>query len=81
MAFQILLFATLKDKLGKNRITLDIEEPVTVSDLLSHLFANYPQLQPYEKRILIAVNHKYASPSQILHPEDEIALFPPVSGG
>ncbi|NMC85755.1 MAG: molybdopterin converting factor subunit 1 [Anaerolineaceae bacterium] len=81
MAYQVLLFATLKEKLGSNKISLDIEEPLTVADLLSHLFTLYPQLQPYQKRILVAVNQNYASPTQLVKPEDEIALFPPVSGG
>jgi len=33
------------------------------------------------KPILVAVNHEFAFPDQIISPHDEIALFPPVSGG
>lgn len=81
MSYQVMLFASLRDKIGQNKVDLDLEGPLTVSDLLSRFFDQFPQAQPFQNRILIAVNQKYASPSQIVHAEDEIALFPPVSGG
>jgi molybdopterin converting factor subunit 1 len=81
MSYQLMLFASLRDKVGHNKVTLDLEGSLTVADLLSHFFDQFPQGKPFQDRILIAVNQKYASPSQIVNPEDEIALFPPVSGG
>jgi molybdopterin converting factor small subunit len=81
MYYQMMLFASLRDKVGQNKVIFDLEGPLTVSDLLAHFFDQFPQVQPFQDRLLITVNQKYASPSQIIYPEDEIALFPPVSGG
>ncbi len=81
MTFNFLLFATLKDKIGKNQISLHAGEPASLADLLSVLYREYPQLEPYKNSILVAVNQKFASADQPVHAEDEIALFPPVSGG
>ena len=81
MTFQILLFATLKDRVGQDAVKLEKNAPMKVADLLEDLYVAYPQLSPYKKSILVAVNKNFASPTQIVHPEDEIALFPPVSGG
>lgn len=81
MTFTVFLFATLKDKIGKAEIELDLDEPLTVKELMAHIFSQFPQLAPFENRILVAVNQKYASPAQFVSHADEIALFPPVSGG
>lgn len=81
MTFNILLFATIKEKLGKSNISLDLQEPAQLSDLLTELYQKYSQLIPYKKSVLVAVNKKFASTDQAIKPEDEIALFPPVSGG
>ncbi|MBI5298501.1 MAG: MoaD/ThiS family protein [Chloroflexi bacterium] len=43
--------------------------------------AQKPSLEPSIKSILVAFNHEFAFPDQILSPQDEIALFPPVSEG
>lgn len=81
MTFRVLLFATIKDKIGKSSILLEHAEPLTVSELLQELFQKYPQLKQFENRMLVAVNQNYAVQSQLVNPNDEVALFPPVSGG
>ena len=81
MTFTVLLFATLKDKIGKPKIELALDEPLSVKELMAFIFSQFPQLTPFENRILVAVNQKYASPAQIVFHADEIALFPPGSGG
>jgi molybdopterin converting factor subunit 1 len=77
----IRLFATLKELTGASQISIDIREPATVSDMLDELNRKFPNLQPLLKSILIAVNQTYADRSQPIYSHDEIALFPPVSGG
>ncbi len=81
MKIKALLFATLKEKTGQSRITLNMTEPATVADMLDAFFQQFPALKPSAKNILVSVNQEFAEPSEILHTEDEIALFPPVSGG
>jgi len=81
MTFKVLLFATLKEKIGNSQISLELDEPAKVADLLNLIYQIYPQLVPYNKTILVAVNKNFASLDTIIMHADEIALFPPVSGG
>ena len=82
MQLEIRLFATLKDRAGQNRVTLTLAGPgVTVQEMLEKLAAAYPALAPSLPTTLVAVNRQYATPDTAIQPGDEIALFPPVSGG
>ncbi len=81
MEFTVHLFASLKEKTGKNQLQVLVDEPVTVAVLLEIIKTQYPALGSTTPNILVSVNHNFAIPSQIISSSDEIALFPPVSGG
>lgn len=81
MELQIRLFATLKDRAGQDRLQVSLDEPATVQTLLDQLTADYPNLAPILPTALIAVNKNFASATTPITPGDEVALFPPVSGG
>lgn len=82
MNLTVKLFATLKDKAQTSRLALELAQPQPrVSDLLSEIVIQKPALASSMKSVLVAVNNEYAFPEQVLTPHDEIALFPPVSGG
>ncbi|RMH00569.1 MAG: MoaD family protein [Chloroflexi bacterium] len=81
MNLQVRLFATLKDRAGKNKIEITLSEPATVKTLLETVAHHYPSLEPALPTVLVAVNKAFASPDTPIQPGDEIALFPPVSGG
>lgn len=81
MEIQIRLFATLKDRIGREIISVQIPEGASVADLLKAIAETYPALQPYLPSTVVAINHEFAFPGDSLRPGDEVALFPPVSGG
>lgn len=81
MELTIRLFATLKDRAGQDKITIQLSQPATVQTLLTTLAEAYPALQPALPTALVAVNRNFAFPETAVQPNDEIALFPPVSGG
>jgi MoaE-MoaD fusion protein len=81
MEIQIKLFATLKDKAGSNKITVTVVEPATVATLLAAAEAAYPNLATSLPIALVSVNKSYAGMETAVSPNDEVALFPPVSGG
>ena len=81
MELEVRLFATLKDRVGRDRIQVFIQEPATVRLLLQVTAESYPDLEPALPTTLVAVNKAFAGPETILQSGDEIALFPPVSGG
>lgn len=75
------LFATLKDLVGTKYLSLEISIGSSVNDLRQHIIADYPQLVLALPKALAAVNHEYVYADHLIQPNDEIAFFPPVSGG
>src|SRR5260221_13376902 len=77
-----MLFATLKDKAGPNRLSLSLPtESSTLADLRSALANQYPALTESLKSSVAAINQEFAFAADAIHDGDEIAFFPPVSGG
>ena len=82
MELDIRLFATLKDRAGRERIHVSLPDgPLTTADVLAAVAADYPVLAPALRSALVAVNRAFAGPETPVAAGDEVALFPPVSGG
>jgi len=81
MELDIRLFATLRDRAGQNSVSVSVPSPATVQDLLDTIELTYPKLAASLPTVLVAVNKNFAFPETIVRPGDEVALFPPVSGG
>ncbi len=81
MKFEIKLFATLRDLVGNRMISVQLDEPVTVSGLLAAASEQYPAIAPTMPIVLVSVNKQFAEGETAVFPQDEIAFFPPVSGG
>jgi molybdopterin synthase sulfur carrier subunit len=54
-----------------------MSEPATVAELWQRLHDD--ALLPDTLRV--AINHEFAMPDDMVQPGDEIAFFPPVTGG
>lgn len=82
---KILYFAWIRSKIGLSEETIDLPGDVfTVRDLLDWLRERGPQhaeaLQDASV-VRVAVNEEYASLDAPVAAGDEVALFPPVTGG
>ena len=75
------MFASLRDLVGSSEVELDLTETTTVRDVFNRLEGQFPGLKRYESILLIAVNQEYTGWEQSVAAGDEIAFFPPVSGG
>ncbi|GAB4472025.1 MAG: hypothetical protein OHK0057_16180 [Thermoflexibacter sp.] len=80
MKVEIILFGITKEIIGKDKLTLDLQENSKVIQVMEKLYVDYPKLKNL-KSLLVAVNSEYAEDEQVLSEKDEIALIPPVSGG
>lgn len=82
MQITVLLFATLKDITGQNRVSLLIPgDAGTVGDVRQALVERFPRIAPNLENAISAVNQEYAFPADAVKHGDEVAFFPPVSGG
>ncbi len=81
----ILYFAWLRERTGISQEELALPEGVrTVSDLVDYLSARSPRhAAAFQNRrtIRCAVNQEFADPTAPIHSGDEVAFFPPVTGG
>lgn len=82
MRVNVLLFATLKDRAGAGRVALELPgDEATVADLRHALVGAHPALGPSMPTAICAVNQEFAQLDDTVRAGDEVAFFPPVSGG
>ena len=78
MDITVRYFANMRDQMGRAEETVSLEgDAVTVEDLWGKVSAN----RAIPGNVLIAVNMEYTDSSRVLKNGDEVAFFPPVTGG
>jgi molybdenum cofactor biosynthesis protein MoaC len=82
MEVELRLFATLRERAGRDRIPLELSEGATVADGLAAA-AREPGLGEVLAAMPVraALNREYVADAAPLTEGDELALIPPVSGG
>ena len=84
-AVTILYFAWLRERTGTTQESLELPDGLTtIGDLIDLLRARgggYESAFSLGRVIRAAVNQNFADPSTPIAPGDEIAFFPPVTGG
>ena len=76
MTINVRFFASLRERIGVARTEIQADSVSDVRDVwlaVSH--------QPLDEEMLVAVNRNYASPDHTVVDGDEVAFFPPVTGG
>lgn len=81
VAVSVRYFARLREQAGTETETVsDVRAGATIGDLYDSLRRAHPAL-PEREGVRAAVNREFADWDAELHPQDEIAFIPPVSGG
>ena len=80
---KIKYFAWIKDITKLEEEEINLNEAKNLDELKTYIIKKYPDLKKHMiKEILrFAINQEYAVNNPNLNEEDEIAIFPPVSGG
>ncbi|MBX7145864.1 MAG: molybdopterin converting factor subunit 1 [Alphaproteobacteria bacterium] len=82
---KILYFSWVRDKINKEQEDIFLPKNIlTVKDLCQWLVKNnssYATIFKNTKLIKVAINQEYASFNDLIKDTDEIAFFPPVTGG
>ena len=78
---RVLFFGAARDAVGCEQIDFDLAPQSTATKAFQELLLAYPALQHFGKSLLFALNQEYAEGNREVHDGDELAVFPPVSGG
>src|SRR5215213_11773229 len=78
---RVLFFGAARDIVDQNPLEISLAAPATVSTAFQTLVQRFSDLERFGRSLLFAVNQEYATPDTILKENDELAVFPPVSGG
>ena len=77
MDITVRYFASLRDRMGRSEEQVSFDkDKVTVADLWGQI-----SKEPMPESILVAVNMEYTDAGHELTAGDEVAFFPPVTGG
>ena len=77
MVIVIKYFASISDAVGKTSEKIVLQHEMTVGEVWTDVSKNIN----YAGKVMTAVNHKYVDENYLLTDEDEVAFFPPVTGG
>lgn len=79
------LFASLREELGVGEVDITLPDGIaSVSELISHLIAEKGQawsILQDESRVLVAIDQSVADRSSSILNAQEVAFFPPMTGG
>ena len=81
---EVKFFARLREQLNQDSMSVAYREGMSVSELIQELRKAVPEFEKYLAQgfdLLCAVNQTMVDKSQLLNDGDEVALFPPVTGG
>lgn len=78
-------FASVREAVGRDREQIELPADVaTVADLVCHLRAvdaGFERMIGEQEQVLVAVNQAVAGDEAAVADGDEVAFFPPMSGG
>lgn len=79
---QVKFFAQLRESLKTDVVSVPWQEGLTVSGVITHLSHTQQEWDAsLAGNLLCAVNLQMVAPDTVLSDGDEVALFPPVTGG
>jgi len=77
VSIKVRYFASLKELLGRAEDTLEFDQGLSVADV----WAKATQLRAMPENTLAALNMEYVALDCVVADDDEVAFFPPVTGG
>jgi len=78
---KVQFFSQLKEIVGASEITLDLPDGASVADLLARLYRDCPELEKWDRNLLVGAGLDFVARDHLIQPNDQIAIMPPVQGG
>jgi molybdopterin converting factor subunit 1 len=81
LKIKIILFASAREIVGREKVEMEFKEGVRLSDCKAALLNTFPSMGKIIEKCRYAVNMDIKNDEYILNEGDEVAVLPPVSGG
>jgi molybdopterin synthase catalytic subunit len=79
---RVLFFGAARDVAGRDEVSLTLTRPASATSAFEEILGRYPELRRrFGRSLLFAINQEYARGEREVRAGDELAIFPPVSGG
>ncbi|HZH90238.1 MAG TPA: molybdopterin converting factor subunit 1 [Pyrinomonadaceae bacterium] len=78
---RLLYFGAAREETGREEEQLEVSAPATSASVFEEVLNAHPALRRFGRSLLVAVNEEYTRGEAEVRAGDEIAIFPPVSGG
>ena len=77
MVIVVKYFSSISDAVGKTSEKIVLQHEMTVGEVWTDVSKNIK----YAGKVMTAVNREYVDENYLLRDKDEVAFFPPVTGG
>ena len=81
MTINVLYFASLREEIGRASDQFEFSSDKISSLSIEQLWQHATGQASFPEQLLVAVNQEYKEPQSLLNDGDEVAFFPPVTGG
>lgn len=81
MTIKVLYFASLREEIGRVSDEFEFSNERLSSLNIAQLWQHATGQASFPAQLLVAVNQEYTEPHRLVNDGDEIAFFPPVTGG
>jgi len=84
IAVTVLFFGGARDAVGQGEVQFILKSTATAATAFQEVLEKYPDLRRFGRSLLFAVNQEYVQGELVnraVQDGDELAVFPPVSGG
>ena len=81
---EVLFFASLREEVGRATLSLPLDQPVALPQLLARLqdcLSATACAALTAGSVRVAINQELVSGAVVVRPGDEVAFLPPVTGG
>lgn len=78
---RVLLFAQASQLAGTHTLEWSVKKPESINAFWCWILAQHSSLASLRNISRLAANGEYLEADDLIHPGDELAIIPPVSGG